>query len=407
MVATSLARIRVFEVSLMAVLPTIEKRSEVLDVARGVAVLGIFLANLAAFCSPISEMFVPTVRTEFNSFFEAFCVAFVNGKFRTMLAILFGVGLYLQFQKRGHDPNLWPGGYLKRSLVLLLLGTCHMLFIWFGDILALYAITAFIVALMVNIPDEAIVKILWVGFALSTMCGVCLGIGMGFIPKDQSSTEFAREIAIFGSGTYLEQLAYRATNHMPFMAMQNSMMVFVTVPLFLLGVLLARRGVLMEPSKFPVERRWMLWVGFGVGLPFNVVAAGLSLSNPSGGPQMFVEFASGPLQGVGYLMLLAIIVEKLRHAKFWNPVRNVGRMALTVYLTQSLVATFLFYSWGLGWFYTQDPSKLLGSIAIVWTVSLLLPALWLRRFDIGPVEWLLRSLTEGKRLPWRYRNSSG
>lgn len=395
----------------MAVLPTIEKRSEVLDVARGVAVLGIFLANLAAFNFPAMEMYAPGDRSSFFNNFEALGLLLVNGKFRTMLAILFGVGLYLQFQKRGHDPNLWPGGYLKRSAFLILIGGCHMLFIWFGDILALYAVTAFIVAIMVKIPDEAIIKILWGGVAFASMCGICMGAAVGMMPQTSGTSQFDsaifREVAVYQTGTYLDQLVHRGTTHLPYVAVQNAMMMFITVPLFLLGVLLARRGVLTSPSLFLKERRWMLWVGFGIGLPMNIAAAAFSLRDDGIGPLMFVEFVSGPLQGVGYLMLLAIIVEKLRHGKFWNPVRNVGRMALTVYLTQSLVATFLFYSWGLGWFYTQDPSKLLGSIAIVWTVSLLLPALWLRRFDIGPVEWLLRSLTEGKRLPWRYRNSSG
>jgi uncharacterized protein len=397
----------------MSVLPTIHDRQSVFDISRGMAVLGIFLANLASFCYPMAEMFSNTQRTPFFSYFEAVGLLLVNGKFRTMLAILFGVGLYHQFKKRGHDSALWPGGYLKRSLFLLLIGGSHMLFVWWGDILALYATTAFIVALMVTMKDEVIIKVLWAGILVSSMCAICGGMGLAIMAQgdgqfgESTASMVTREVGIYQSGTYLQQLTHRLTDVVAFAGIQNAAMIPVTVPLFLLGVLLARRGVLVAPSQFPTERKWMLWLGFGVGLPLNIIAAGLSLGEHGMAAMMFVEFLSGPLQGIGYLIVLAMLVEKFRDAKIWNPVKNVGRVALTTYLSQSLIATFLFYSWGMGWFYTEDPVKLLGAIGIVWTFNLVFAWLWLKWFDIGPVELVLRSLTEGKRLPWRYRNTSG
>jgi uncharacterized protein len=105
-------------------------------------------------------------------------------------------------------------------------------------------------------------------------------------------------------------------------------------------------------------------------------------------------------------MLGAMAVEKGVLISVFGAVANVGRMALTTYLGQSLLATVIFYSWGFGLFGRLDLVQQLGVVAGIWVANLVFAHLWLQRFAIGPVEWLLRSLTEGRRLPSRKESYS-
>ena len=78
----------------------------------------------------------------------------------------------------------------------------------------------------------------------------------------------------------------------------------------------------------------------------------------------------------------------------------VGQMAFTNYLTQTLIMTSLFYMpWGPFWYGTMGPGALWAVVGAVWLAQLIWSPLWLSRFRMGPLEWLWRCLTYGRRVP--------
>jgi uncharacterized protein len=79
----------------------------------------------------------------------------------------------------------------------------------------------------------------------------------------------------------------------------------------------------------------------------------------------------------------------------------VGRMALTNYLVQSLLCTALFYGWGFGLFGRLSLLALTGVVAAIAFAQLAVSPWWLARFTMGPFEWAWRTLTLGRRLPFR------
>ena len=114
-----------------------------------------------------------------------------------------------------------------------------------------------------------------------------------------------------------------------------------------------------------------------------------------------VDFLLNPLIGLGYASVL-ILLWKAGHAGVLSPLAAAGRMAFTNYLTQSLMMTTLFYGGrGFGLMGQVDRPALWGIVVAVWALQLVWSALWLRRFQMGPLEWLWCSLTEGRRLPIR------
>src|SRR5687768_16230330 len=120
------------------ILPTYHGRIPSLDHLRGAAVLGILLANMPAFAYPISAELTgqnfglddPASRAA-----AVIQLALVKGKCRSMRAILFGVGVWLQLRARSGVPGSWPGSYMRRVGVLAAIGLLHGFFLWYGDIL--------------------------------------------------------------------------------------------------------------------------------------------------------------------------------------------------------------------------------------------------------------------------------
>lgn len=79
----------------------------------------------------------------------------------------------------------------------------------------------------------------------------------------------------------------------------------------------------------------------------------------------------------------------------------VGRTAFSNYLLQTVLATSIFYGYGLGLFATLSRLELLGVVVLIWVIQVPLSVVWLRRYRFGPVEWCWRTLTYGERQPMR------
>lgn len=388
--------------------PTLSGRLTSLDIARGFAVLGILLANIIAFHYPVlaDELGQKHVWVGVDLWIERLTAALVNGKFRGLLCILFGVGMWLQFQSRTRSGGDWPGSYLKRMFVLFAIGAIHGFFIWYGDILSHYAITALMSFWVVKLPTPTLVKIIAGLAAFSVTCGVALGSmgnSTGIPPESLEPIQglINGELAAYRDGSYGQQFLYRGTVYIlslpsaPFLAPSFMM-------LFIFGVLLGRAEFFRDPNRAPALRNWMLIVGFGIGLPLNGVS--MFLTNAQLGAYVnFLEIAGGALLSVGYLVLLVLLLKSRIVRWLLRPLENVGRIALTCYLMQSLLCTTFFYSYGLGYFATLTRSQLLLVVLGVWIVNLVFAAAWLRFFTIGPVECLWRAWSEGSPLDLRQK----
>ncbi|MGV3617069.1 MAG: DUF418 domain-containing protein [Fimbriimonas sp.] len=386
------------------VLPTLRDRAHVLDFMRGFAVLGILIANISSFAMPdMGGMGGTQVKLHgLDRWLDAVATVLVTGKMRSMLAILFGVGVWLQYEKRSKVEGNWPGGYVKRSAWLGAIGLFHGIFIWFGDILFFYAGMAILTAFLVRISSENLKIIVGIGAGLALLCGAGIAGGISFLSADPSfsaSSDFDFDFSkAFVTGTYWDQLKVRLVMY-AFVAIFLSLLGTAMLPLFLLGVIFGRSGVLVSPSKHPRTRYAALAIGFGAGIPLNL----LGFLKLRGAPEIdiFIEFCGGPILAVGYLMLGAMLVERGALRRLTDALATVGRVALTTYLSQSVLATIVFYSWGLGLFGKLSLAGQLGVVAGIWVFNLIFAHWWVRRFTLGPVEWLLRSLTEGKRMPIR------
>jgi len=379
--------------------PTVTDRVMVYDVLRGIAIVGILFANITYFGLPrIAENLGPVQALSGPDLaVDQITILLVNGKFRSMLAVLFGIGIWLQYQKRSPVPGNWPGGYLKRTALLGAIGLAHGIFLWYGDILLTYALATGVASLAVKWADGQLKKLVAISFGLAVLASLAMmAIGEPEKVSGSQLSEMARELKVFSTGSYFDQLSMRAVE---FEHSLTGIILFLPFLLGLMffGILLARHGVLRHPDSQRGVIRRMIGVGFCLGLPLCGIAAALQTTRWSEGLYVSTELLFGPLFAVGILALVALATEKKWMLPFQIVLARVGQMALSNYLFQTVVATAFFYSWGFGWFGKMDRLTLVGVAIAISALQLVLSTVWLRFYSMGPVEWLWRSLAEGRR----------
>ena len=142
-------------------------------------------------------------------------------------------------------------------------------------------------------------------------------------------------------------------------------------------------------------------IGLGLGLPLNLAVLMFWQSGNVLGATGYVEMLAGPVLSIGYLALILSWVASGKADGLARQVAKVGRMALSNYLLQTLVCTTIFYSWGFGLFERLTELQALAVVPLVWAINVLFTNFWLARFELGPVEWAWRSLSEKRRFPIR------
>ena len=391
------------------------RRIQTLDVLRGVAVLGILAVNAAAFALPMSAAMSP----EQSPFplIGASAVAhwtvevFFHQKFVTLFSMLFGVSIFLVGGERGDKPR---GRLLRRRLFwLALFGLIHGAAFWYGDILLLYAWSGLFVMLMRSMSPRSLILFgaaATLGLAtlqagtmwLTTNGPTALADALSDESMALAEGAVSASIAAYRSGWpagLIENL--KAWGFLQGMSLFGY--VFSTVPLMMLGLGLFKVGFFH--GRLPTRIYLALMVVGGAllallgVLEWREIMAGPGVEATSGWSEVV---ASYPIfitlaYASGLILLTSRGVGWVR--RIFAP---VGQMAFTNYLTQTLIMTSLFYMpWGPRLMGQVDYPGQWAIVIGVWALQLIWSPLWLSRFRMGPLEWLWRSLSYGRRLPLR------
>jgi uncharacterized protein len=391
-----------------ATLP-VRERIQALDVLRGVAVAGILLANVMVFFGltfmpPDRMAALPTVAADrVASFLER---VFVDGKFYSIFSLLFGIGFGVQLS-RGGDAAL--PRFRRRLRILLVIGAIHAFLIWAGDILMLYGLLGFTLPWFARKSDRDLMRWTVILLAIPTALyivavAIWMVVGSGATQTAQGSAVPAKILAYFeaiGSGglkdAFVGNLIFLGGRWADLFATVRPPKV---LGMFVLGLWTVRTGLALSPAT----RRAMLvrWsrLGWGIGLPANVIAAWAfehwQYLPPSVGGLVGVAMqAIGvPMLALGYAATVVLLVVDGR--RLITAFAPVGRMALTNYLMHSIICVVLSYGFGLGLWWRVGHSRALVIAAAIVLLQIPLSAWWLSRFSFGPVEWIWRRLTYGR-----------
>jgi uncharacterized protein len=396
------------------------ERLVTLDVLRGVALCGVMVGNMVLYSGDWGRRGPAADPSVVDQIADVFLHIFVRSKAQTLLTLLFGFGFAVQLLRARERREPVTGVYVRRLVVLFGFGALHVVLLWWGDVMWTYAVAGFGLLLFLHASDRT--RLLW---------------ALGFIFIPQLIVRSVPEVRLAAMGVFMDMAEFQA--HTARMALvlrrpehdglawehlryalvfttgNYAWYYFWTLGRFLLGYIAgARRWFDGDGAQhLPVFRRFALWGGAiaVLTIAIDVMRMVGLLPNPPYG--FWGHLASTTSHEVGLLaMTLACvgIIVLLMQRPAWRRLLRVfapaGRMPLTTYCSQSLVCTFLFYGWGLGWAGSVGVAGCLGVALAVFGVQVAVAHLWLRHFRFGPLEWVWRSAVYLKLQPMRSAQAS-
>lgn len=410
-------------------------RIAVLDVLRGVAVLGILLMNIPIM-GMIDDPPLPPRPATPSLDWIVFTLqdTTVSGVMRGLFTLLFGAGMIVMLSRP--DPAREAAAvqaYLTRCFALVLLGVANFaLFLWPGEILFNYGICGLALLVFRRVDTRVLV----VAAAAALVFLSVLQGGQG-AERAESLRKAETAVAAQAAGRPLTEPqrkalaaraemqrrlhptaedrreAYEARTHYPSLLAWSAKIwlsynwgtratiVFETLGFMLIGMALYRAGVLtgQRSSRFYLA---LAAGGFALGLAVRGGLAAASwrtgyMPDPAVMPWRGYVYELGRLpMTLGWLGLVTLVFRHGLIGPLAGVLGAVGRLALTNYIGQSVITSILFYALGLvGRF---GFAQLMGVAVLIWIVQGVFSVLWLRRYEMGPAEWLLRAVTYGA---WR------
>ena len=389
--------------------PTTERqRHVILDALRGLALMGIALANfpefaLWTFLSSEQQAAMPTAYIDEIVRFLQYLV--VDGKFYSIFSILFGIGFSLIMER--HGLRL----FVRRMLILVIIGFLHLMFIWSGDILLLYAVGGLLLTLMIGLSDKSLLllalSLIMIPVGLDALIefgdfdfpepfyqawwnkAEALGINeANFASWLRDANSYGQMFAFLVQGAYERLWEFVEGHRLP-----------KVVGLFILGYLASKHRLYTRLQDLPL-RKALYW-NVSIGLPTSLLYAWSATSGHPWGLTVHSLLYAVSVIPLAIVFIIGICLLYLQSPKsvVFRWLAAPGRMALSCYISHSLIGVLLFYGLGFGLGTSLGLVYIELIALVVFFIQIIVCRIWLNYFRFGPLEWLWRMLTYGRYFP--------
>jgi len=411
------------------------QRIPALDILRGIAILGIFFMNIPAmgqFIEAAPQRLGWTLPDRL-AFITQFL--FLEGTQRGLLELLFGAGLVILASGRhGGDERALAALWRRRNLCLLALGLIHaFVFLWFGEILAIYGVAALLVFPFRHAKPARLL----VGAAAALLAGNAMLAAGDVASRRERIAAAPAAVAAVAAGTATaaqhdtaddwqalrayyhgggEDDARDAAGHAAGLAAYARWAwtvwrdwapslpidIFEAGCTMAIGMTLYHWGIIQGRGSRRLYRRLLLG-GYGVGLVLRTAALLPELAmaiEPHW--TWYTEQPARLAMTLGHLGAVHLALGTRMGAQLLAPFAACGQIPLTTYFGQSVIGMWLLFApFGLGLWGRFGWADLTLVAFTVLAGQLLLANLWVRRFANGPFEWVWKSLTYREIQPWR------
>lgn len=388
------------------------QRIEVADLIRGFSLLGIFMANLLIFQYGLTgqEYLDLYGISPFNKFLAYTINILFVGSFLPIFAVLFGFSMDKLFQSMKRKKQRFKKTKLFiRAILLITLGVLHSTFIWEGDILLSYGISMLFIILFISLSKRFFkwtVILIIISFILISAAGL-------FAPTDDQDLELMADESevssyifnlksAYGNGDYDE--VYQARNNLEdpsFELLMNqfegaeflilALAFLLVIPLYIIGIYLSKVDWFLKDANHFWSSKVFIYL-----IPLCLLAKAAPYYLPDTDLGITLQSTFGIILSFGYMALIKWLYQKNSEHMLFIGLKSLGKLSLTIYIIQSIIGTTLFYGYGAGWFGMDN----LGMTMIIFLVAFLLQMLfstwYLTKFRYGPLEYILRVLTNLK-----------
>jgi uncharacterized protein len=394
--------------------PTLQ-RIAAIDVLRGIALLGILLLNILAFGLPAAAYSNPNVdgaTSGLNLFTYQFSWLFVEGAMRAIFCMLFGAGIILFTQSKATPAP----AYYTRTVLLCIFGLIDLfVLLWLGDVLYVYGVAGLLLYPFRNLRPQrlCIIAATLIAFMVAAQTANLASLESEPVPAFVAEMQAghtpsaaaianevnARHLGYSGNFNYIAGDAFvLATTDL----LRGSL--WETIATMLLGMALFKWGIL---SGLRSRRFYLILaaVGYSLGLSINAMEIHFAMVTDYAldwtSPYFTPTYQLGRLgTALGHIALVMLWCRSDGARRLQRMLADVGRLALTNYLTQSVLGLVLFTGVGFSLFGELERTSLYLMVPCIWLFQLGFSTWWLKRFHFGPMEWIWRSLTYGKLPPF-------
>lgn len=385
-----------------------------IDIIRGFALLGIFLVNMPTYHSPdfMTQIYgMDKEYTGIDYWIDLFFQLFIQTKFYTIFSFLFGLGFYI-FMNRAEQKGLQTERlFARRIAALLLFGAVHLVLLWFGDILHTYAVAGILLLFFYKRKNKTL--LIWAFsllFIIHALMSIQLVLPSSMLEEMKAANEqsysdkLPEYMDVYEHADYLEWVSYRWDTEIIRILSNLSVTMIPVFAMFLFGLYAGRMGLFQaDTPHLRFIKKTQLTV-FLLSIPLLALLAVLKLDVLNAGiykeaaVQLFTSL-SGLTLCFFYISSLVLLLRNKQWQKRLRPLGFVGQMALTNYLSQTVVCTFLFV--GLGFY--GKVSLATGTVIclVIYTLQVIFSYMWLKKYRFGPLEWLWRSFTYGQFQPMK------
>ena len=372
------------------------------DVLRGFALLGILVVNIQ-FMGLSSDQGARGEWTQgFANGSATFLIATLfAGKFYLLFSFLFGYSSNYVIRNDKSNRTRW----IKRCFVLIVFGAIHFTFLWHGDIIFLYGLFGLLLTFFFFRADRTLKIWTRIVFSVSTFFVVLVGalafIAEYLLEENLRSSSVLTLDQILLNGTFLESIPARLEVWLLSISAGIFLQGGLAFAAFLLGVRLARSNFLSSPIDNAANSR-LIKKGLFLGLPIQIIAAVILLRNEQSVnasesvylASLSASFVAAPLLSIFYVGLIRKLVEERPRLVIW--MKPAGKMSLTIYISQSFITSLIFGPWGLGLFQDLQTWQVFLLAFAIWLLLSYLANHWLKKFNQGPLEKLVSSLTRNR-----------
>ncbi|EEK70834.1 hypothetical protein bcere0007_47180 [Bacillus mycoides] len=370
------------------------QRVEFVDAIRGFALFGILLVNITLIQFGLFANEKPTyIFGKLDESANWFIQFFGTQNFISLFSFLFGLSIIL-LQKSiiAKGKKFFPT-YIRRISILLLLGYIHGTFVWEGDILFAYGIIGIFLMMFINRKPKTL--LIWASILLALIMFASYQSEPTSNTFNDVAPYIEKEHKVHETGSYMDHINFRLTeNPFDYMGINGIfglviLSIFALIfmsPLFLLGMYVGKKGWLFEIDKhIPAVKK--IWLITGI-FSFTIKILTMFVKHPilimlqDGFTPVTMTFLYG--------CTIILLFHYKKSSRLLTYMANMGKMSVSNYLAQSIIATTIFYAYGfglygkIGYFF-----GILLTIGI-YTIQLFVSTYWLQKYRMGPVEYVWR-----------------
>lgn len=375
---------------------TSSQRITNLDFIRGFALLGILVMNVIAFGLPLTAATNSSTHGINNILDWIVLVVssvFFEYKMMGLFSMLFGVGIMIFLENAKKKTSKPKTLAIWRNILLFFFGLAH-LSIWEGDVLAPYAICAFLLIIFPDVKKPILI------FSMIVLLMTAYIVITNYFSSlyDVSGNLISQEewVLLASKGGELSYGKFWFPDSKSW-GILISMWWYIgaffrTISLMLFGILLYKLNIIQGKKENSFYKKMSIY-GFLIGLPLSIYSIYLLLSSGYDPSVVFISNIFNTLSVIpmvlGYTGVLTILNLKLRDS-ITDRLRACGRLAFSNYIVQTIFGVFILGTFGLD---TFSRSQLIIFVFIVWVIQIAWSKPILERFNYGPLEWLWRKLT--------------